>query len=115
MLVSADSIVLVELSVVTNTQHHFLAAKPHKEDCYGSLLSDLQHAGYLADLVTIEVGSFGHFILETVTKLSSICHLPKKLINRILQQAACVAIFCSYRIFNSRTSLSWDVVDLLNG
>jgi len=45
VLVSTDSIVLVELSVVTNTQHHFLAAKTRKEDRYGSLLSDLQHAG----------------------------------------------------------------------
>ena len=27
VLVSADSIVLVELTVVTNTQHHFLAVK----------------------------------------------------------------------------------------
>ena len=69
----------------------------------------------LDDLVTIEVGSLGHFMPETVTKLSSICHLPKKSINHILQQAARVAISCSYRIFNSCTSLSWDVVDLLNG
>jgi len=56
VLVSTDSIVLLELSVVTNiaTQHHFLAAKTCKEDCYGLLLSD---AGYLVDLVTIEVDS----------------------------------------------------------
>jgi len=75
VLVSTDSIALLELSVVTNIQHHFLAAKTHKEDCYGSLLSDLQQAGYLVDLATIEVGSLGHFIPETytVTKLSSTC------------------------------------------
>jgi len=59
---------------------------------------------YPLDLVTVEVGSFGHFMPETVTELSFICHLPKKLINHILQQAACVTISCSYRIFNSRTS-----------
>jgi len=28
----------------------------------GSLLSNLQQAGYLVDLVTIEVGSLGHFM-----------------------------------------------------
>jgi len=35
VLVSTDSIVLLELSVVTNTQHHLLAAKTRKEDHYG--------------------------------------------------------------------------------
>jgi len=61
VLVSTDSIILLELSVVTNTHHHFLAAKTRKEDRYG-LLSDLQQTGYLVDLVTIEVGSLGHFM-----------------------------------------------------
>ena len=61
VIVSTDSIyiMLLELSVVTNTQHHFLAARNHKEDHYDkydSLLLDLQHAGFLVDLVTIEVG-----------------------------------------------------------
>ena len=115
VLVSMDSIVLLELSVVTNTQHHFLAAKTRKEDRYGLLLSDLQHAGYSVDLVTVEVGCLGHLMPETVTALSPVCHLPKKSINQILQQVARVAISCSYRIFNFRTTLSWDLVDLLNG
>ena len=117
VLVSADSIMLLELSVVTNTitKQHFLAAKTRKEDRYGSLLSDLQHAGYVVDLLTIEVGCLGHFMPETVSKLSTVCHLPKRSINQILQRAARVAISCSYRIFNSRTSLLWDVVDLMNG
>jgi len=55
MLVSTDSIVLLELSVVTNTQHDFLAARNFKEDGYGSLLLDLQQAGFLVDIVTFEV------------------------------------------------------------
>ena len=114
VLVSTDSIMLLELSMVTNTQHHFLAARNHKEDCYGSLLLDLQHAGYLVDLVTIEVSCLGHFMPATITKLSNVFHLPKSTIRYILQQAAHVAISCSYRIFNSQASVSWNVVDLLN-
>ena len=55
MLVTADSIVLLVLSVVTNTQHHFLAARNRKEDRCGSLLLDLQHAGFSVDLMTVEV------------------------------------------------------------
>ena len=49
---------------------------------------------------------------ETVSKLSDVCHLPKNTIRCILQQAARVAISCSYRIFNSRASTTWDVLDL---
>ena len=112
MVVSTDSIALLELSVVTNTEHHLLAARNRKEDCYGSLLTDLQQAGFSVNLVTIEVGCLGHFMPETVSKLSDVCHLPKNTIRCILQQAARVAISCSYRIFNSRASTTWDVVDL---
>ena len=46
-------------------------------------------------------------------KLSTVCHLSKRSINPILQRAARVAISRSYWIFNSRTSLLWDVVDLV--
>ena len=31
----------------------------------------------------------------------------------MLQQAAKVAISCSYRIFNARQSPSWDIIELL--
>ena len=111
VVVSKDSI---ELSVVTNTEHHLLAARNRKEDRYGSLLTDFQHIGFSANLVTIEVGCLGHFMPQTVSKLSDVCHLPKNTIRYIVQQAARVAISCSYRIFNSRasTTCNWDVVDL---
>ena len=42
VLVSSDSIVLFELTAVTNTAHHFSAASHRKKDCYGPLLQDLQ-------------------------------------------------------------------------
>ena len=102
---------LLELSVVTNTQHHFLAARNCKEDRYGSLLLAIEHAGFLFELVTI-----GSWLSRpmTFTKLSILCHLPKSTICCILQQAARVAIFCLYRIFNSRASASLDVAILLN-
>ena len=112
VVVSTDSIALLELSVVTNTEHHLLAARNRKEDRYGSLLTDLQQTGFSVNLVTIEVGCLGHFMPETVSKLSDVCHLLKNTIRCILQKAARVAISCSYRIFNSRASTTWDVVDL---
>ena len=114
MVVSTDSIALLELSVVTNIEHHLLAARKCKEDHYGSLLTYLQQAGFSVNLVTIEVGCLGHFMSETASKLSDVCRPPKNTIRCILQQAACVAISCSYRIFNSHASTTWDVVDLFN-
>ena len=75
---------------------------------------DLQHAGFLVGLVTVEVGCLGHFMPVTVTRFSNVCHLPKSTMHCILQQAACFAISCSYRLFNVWASASWDVVDLLN-
>ena len=69
---------LLELSMhsyTVYTQHHVLAARNRIDDCYGSLLLDLQHAGFSVDLVTVEVGCLGHFMPVTVTKLSNICHL----------------------------------------
>ena len=67
-------------------------------------------SGFSVNLVTIEVGCLGHFMPETVSKLSDVRHVPKNSICCTLQQAACVAI-CSYRIFNSRAP-TWDIVDL---
>ena len=91
LLVSTDSIMLLELSVVTNTQHHFLAARNRKEDRYGSLLLDLQHAGFLVDLVTIEVGCLGH-----ASNCYKVCHLPKSIYNTLHTSAGSS---CCYLLF----------------
>ena len=76
-MVSTDSIVLLELCVVANTEHHFLAARSssHKEDCYSSSLLDFQQAGFLIDFVTIKVGCVCHVMQTIVTKLG--CHLRR--------------------------------------
>ena len=81
MLVSANYIILLELSVVTNTAGTSpLAARYRKEDRYGPLLNDLEQAGFSVNLVTIEVVCLGHFMPEIVSKLSDVCHLPKNIL-----------------------------------
>ena len=40
-----------------------------------------QHAGFLVDLVTVEVGCLGHFMLVTITRFCTVCHLPKSTIH----------------------------------
>ena len=61
----------------------------------------------------VEVGCLGHFMPATVAKLSEVFHQSKHSIRGILQQAAKVAISCLHRIFNARSTTSWDVTDVL--
>ena len=120
VLVSNDSICLFELTVPTNTQQHLLAARARKEDRYSSLQYDLQLSGLTVNLVPIEIGCLGHFLSETIAQMATACEVPKKTIRslllllllstlpvrhwRVFEQAARIAVSCSYRIFNSRAS-----------
>ena len=108
VLVSKESIYLFELTVPTNTQGHLLAARAQKEDRYNSLVYDLQCTGLAVDLIPIEIGCLGHFMPETITQVA------KRIIWPLFEQAARIAISCSYRIFNSRASPEWNLVDLLS-
>ena len=101
------------LTVTTNTQQHFLAARARKEDRYGSLLYDLQCTGLAVDLISIEIGCLGHFMPKTLAQVTTACCVSKKTVQSLFEQAARIAISCSYRIFNSRASPEWDLLDLL--
>ena len=111
VLVSEDSIYLFELTIPTKTQQHLLTARARKENRYGSLLyDDLQSTGLVVDLISIEIG---HFMQETLAQMATTCCVSKKTVRSLFKQAACIAISCSYGIFNSRASLEWDLLDLL--
>ena len=64
-MASVDHVILLELSVVNNSEEHFKAASSRKEAQYGSIISDLGLAGFTASLVTIEVGYLGHRLHST--------------------------------------------------
>ena len=96
---------LFELTIPTNTQQHLLAARAQKEARYGSLLYDLQHTRLVVDFISIEIGCLGCFMPETLAQVATACCVSKKTVQSLFEQAARIAIFCSYRIFNSRASL----------
>ena len=73
----------------------------------------LQRTGLVVDLISIEIGCLGHFMPETLAQVATACCVPKKTVRSLFEQAARIAIPCSYRIFNSRVSLEWDLSDLL--
>ena len=113
-LISNDRITLLELSVVTNTKQHLLTANLRKKDRYSSLLLVLAHTGLSVELVAIEVGCLDHFLPTSVTNMCRVCHLSKHSTRCMFEQAAQIAISCSYRIFNAHSSELWDVSELLN-
>ena len=55
----------------------------------------------------------GHFLPETIAQMATACEVPKKTIRSLFEQAARIAVSCSYRIFNSRASPGWDLLDHL--
>jgi len=75
VLISENSLHLFELTIPTNTQQHLLAARARKEYRYNSLLQDLQHTGFVVDLITIEIGYLGHFMPETISRVAEACQV----------------------------------------
>ena len=71
------------------------------------------YTGLSVTLVTIEVGCLGHFLRSSLSNFCKVCYLQKCPVRAIFEQAARVAILCSYRIFNARASGLWDVTELL--
>ena len=67
----------------------------------------------LVDLISIEIGCLGHFMPETLAQVATACCVLKKTVRSLFEQAARIAISCFYRIFNSRASPEWDLLDLL--
>ena len=74
----------------------------------------IARTGLSVQLVTIEVGCLGHFMPETLANVARTCNLSKRKVRLLFERAAEIAISCSYRIFNARSSEQWDVNDLLN-
>ena len=68
---------------------------------------DLQFSGLTVNLVHIEIGCLSHFLSETIAQVATACEVPKKTVRSLFEQAACIAVSCSYRIFNSRASPDW--------
>ena len=58
---------------------------------------NLKCTGLVVVLIAIETGCLGHFMPETLTQVGTACYVPKRTIRSLFEQAAYVAISCSYR------------------
>jgi len=81
------------LSTVTIKEEHFVAAISRKKTRYGPLISDLEHTDLPVSVVTIEVGSLGHFLPLSISNLWKVCYLQKHCFWAISKQAAQVVMF----------------------
>jgi len=54
-----------------------VAAISRKKTRYGPLISDLEHTDLPVSLVTIEVGSLGHFLPLSISNLWKVCYGQK--------------------------------------
>ena len=61
---------------------------------------DLQLSGLI---ISTEIGCLGHFMPDTLAQVANACEVTKKTIRSL---AACIAVFCSYRILILWTDLS---------
>ena len=102
---------ILELTVPTNTPDGLRNARERKQNKpeYGSLINDLEATGLSVMYDTIEIGSLGHFTSATTEAIiQSIPFDRIQSANRILLEAAKVAIACSHQIFLAHKLSEWN-------
>ena len=111
VIVKDDEVRMLELTICINTQSGFENSRVRKQSKsnYIALANDLEACGYSADLVTLEVGSLGHFTKDAINSLRSTAPAISKVgANCILLEIAKIAIICSFQLFQARQCVSWN-------
>ena len=78
-----------------------------KTNKYSNLCKQLNDRGYQVEFFAVEVGCRGLIPKSAVTFIRRL-GLGKKRIGRLSSNLSQIAIKCSMRIFNSRTSKTWE-------
>ena len=108
---SGNSVILVELTVPSNSYEHLCNAQNRKRQkpLYQLLLSELDSLGKQASLVTIEIGSLGHWIPKCCQDFaqSFSSFFDKSSARKLFDSAARTAISASQIIFLARKSDHW--------
>ena len=109
VIVEADEIKMLELTICINTQSGFENSHVRKQSKshYIALANDLDAAGYSSDLMTLEVGSLGHFTKDAINSLQyTVPAISKAVANFILLELAKITILCSFQLFQARQCVS---------
>ena len=111
VVISGSDVHILELTIPANTSENLQEARRRKQVKYQSLITDLESHPRTRKVTysTIEVGSLGHYPLSAVQALRETCpSLTKNEANKVMAQAAKVAVGCSYHVFRARQSSDWD-------
>ena len=109
VIVEADEIRMLEVSICINTQSGFESSCVRKESKSNYIaLANLDAAGCSSShLMTLEVGSLGHFTKDAINSLQyTVPAISKAAANRILLELAKIAVLCSFQLFQARQCVS---------
>ena len=111
ILISGDNVTILELTIPSKSKEAINKAKERKSNKpnYNSLIGDLEERGLSVTYRTLEIGSLGHYLPDAIHSVSHSFQITKSETKSVLLKASKVAISCSYHIFNSRNSISWEV------
>ena len=83
-------------------------AHSRKMDRYGSLVADLQTAGYKPELICVEIGSRGLITKDNKSRIKSVFKFTGNRVPKSLFKDLCkCALLCSYALWNSRHEPQW--------
>ena len=110
VIVSENNVTMIELTIPSDSRAAMIKAKERKNNKpnYNSLIGDLENHEFSVNYRTLEIGLLGHYLSDAVFCISRSFQLPKSETKQVLHKASRVSIACSYHIFNSRNSSSWD-------
>ena len=93
-----------ELTIPANTQQHLSTTSAQKDDWYSCLQYYLHLSGLYIHYISIKIGCLGHSMPNTITQVANVCKVTEKTIRSLFEQAALIAVSCSYNTLNSRAS-----------
>ena len=109
VLVGDREITLLELTIPHNSVESINNARVRKclKENYQQTLSDLERKGFSSNLLTIEIGSLGHWTHESLSNLKAAPSLSKRIARAIMDKAATKVVGASQIIFNARVERTW--------
>ena len=108
VIISNESVRILELTVPQNSVEGLHKAKLRKSEKYDHIIGDIQasHPNLRLKYHTLEIGTLGHYSRTTRDAVQVVSH--NKLAQMILEKAAKTAITCTQNIFWARSNSTWD-------
>ena len=110
VIFNGSDVLLLEPTVPHNSKQMIIEAHKRKEGKinYNCLLGDLENIGVNSTLITLEIGSLGHWLSSSSGILTKhLDSITKSNFRALLDEAGKIAITASFQIFLSRHEKHW--------